>query len=159
MDDEESPIPKRLEAGSQLITKLTGLLVMEGIQDFPSDERSIVLSRALQSVRDHVAVLAKKRDIQQEENLNPYSPKFGAVFGWFLEMFSETLEEESVDDIVRNNVFESLSLKLIGWEQKIEKRFRGVAGQNIDSLESPFVKRHRQAFSGKPDPDVDPNEA
>lgn len=158
INDEEKPLPQRLELCSKVATLLMPVLVMEGLQPMPNPDRSTTLSRALSSLRDTVTILKSKRDVEMEDTLNPYSPKFAAVFGWFFQLFYETLAKQQVDEIVINNVFESFSLDLIGWEEKIEKRLKGVAGKNLETLSSPFIKEFTDNIpKSESEPVIDPS--
>lgn len=150
LNDTEKAISERLEVASQLSSLLTPILILEGLQQLPNPDRSIALSRALASVRDMVTILSKKRDYELEDNLNPHSPKFAAAFGWFFDMFYEVLDGQGLEEIQINNIFESMSTNLVGWEDKLEKRLKGVAGRNLDSVRSPFIKNWQEEIPKKP---------
>lgn len=140
LKDENLSIPKRVEIGARISASIMPLLLDEGLVIDPNPDRSTVLKAALNALQLTTSQLKLKREIEQSDELNPRSPKFQAVFGWFFQMVHDAMTEQETDPILVNNIFDTLGTALMGWEDKIEKRLKGVAGKNVEGLTSPFVK-------------------
>lgn len=130
---------------SQRIEKLLAInstiimgLLKEALGDEPDLDRSTVLGRALTAVKDTVGILKSKSELESVDSFNPRSPKFGIVFGWFIELVHRVLSQHTDETIVAN-FFNDLVSELSGWEDRIERQFKGVAGKALASMQSPFV--------------------
>lgn len=130
---------------SQRIEKLLAInstiimgLLKEALGDEPDLDRSTVLGRALTAVKDTVTIIKTKGEMESVDSFNPRSPKFGIVFGWFIELVHRVLSGHA-DETVVANFFNDLVSELSGWEDRIERQFKGVAGKALASMQSPFV--------------------
>ena len=47
---------------------------------------------------------------------------------------------QHADETITTNVFNDIVTELSGWEERIERQFKGVAGKALASLQSPFVE-------------------
>lgn len=140
INDPNIPLPQRLETIAQTMGLLLPLQIAEGTSARPSVPRSVVLARLMMNLKAIESTLTKKRDIEITDELNPYSPKFQQAFGWFIELFHANLEKEGLDSVQINNVFAALMSDLVGWEDRLEKRLRGVSGKALQMLDNPFVR-------------------
>jgi flagellar motility protein MotE (MotC chaperone) len=138
------------QTASQRIEKLLGVnstiilgLLKAALAEEPDLDRSTVLSRAMTAIKDTVAVLKSKHDMEGVDTFNPRSPKFGLVFGWFIELVHKVLAQH-VNETVSTNFFNDLVAELSGWEDRIERQFKGVSGRALASLQSPFIENFRE---------------
>lgn len=143
LNDRDMPLPAKLDTLAETLTAIIPLQVGEALAKVPSEARSVALSRALAGLREVTNVLKTKRDVENSDEINPYSPKFQIVFGWFFDVVHHCLVEQGLDEIAINNLFAKLSVELVGWEEKIEKRLRGVAGRALENLENPLIKEFK----------------
>ena len=134
---------------SQRIEKLLAVnstiimgLLKEALGEEPDLDRSTVLARALVAVKDTVGIIKSKSDLESVDSFNPRSPKFSIVFGWFIELVHRVLNSHT-DETITTNFFNDLVGELSGWEDKIERQFKGVAGKALASMQSPFVETFR----------------
>lgn len=133
----------RIEKLLALNTTIIMSLLKEALADNPDLDRSIVCSRALVAVKDTVAMIKIRNDMESVDSFNPRSPKFGIVFGWFCEMIQRVLSEHA-DETTTTNFFNDLVAELSGWEDRIERQFKGVSGKALGALQSPFVEDMRE---------------
>lgn len=135
---------------SQRVEKLLAInstiimgLLKEALGDVPDLDRANVLGRALTAVKDTVGILRSKYEMEAVDSFNARSPKFSIVFGWFIELVHRILGQH-VDETISTNFFNDLVNELSGWEDRIERQFKGVAGKALASMQSPFVEVFRE---------------
>lgn len=146
LNDPLTPLPQRLDVAAKLQSSLLPLLLAEALANSPNDARSVAVSRLQHGLKEVISVLKTKRDIENSDDLNPHSPKFSMVFGWFFDMVHQALVAQGVSEVAVNNVFAKLAMDLAGWEDKIEKRLRGVSGKALDSVTNPFIEEFLDAI-------------
>ncbi len=146
INDKDLSLPAKLDTLAETLSAIVPLQIGESLAKVPSEARSVALSRAMAGLREITNVLKTKRDVENSDEINPYSPKFQIVFGWFFDVFHHTLTEQGLDEIAINNIFAKLSVELVGWEEKIEKRLRGVAGRALENLTNPLIKDFKDSI-------------
>lgn len=140
VNDPTLALPKKLEILSEIISSMIVPLMDEALSDSPSAERALVFSRLLAYVKEVSGQLNKKYDVEESDDINPYSQKFQTIFEWFLDLIQQSMVEQRMDPILMNNVFNSMHDNLIGWEDKVSRSLRGISGKALAKVENPFVK-------------------
>ena len=84
-----------------------------------------------------IDTLARTKEIEASDAFDPTSPKFQTCIGWFLEVVHEAVTAE-VDTITTNNVFAHITTALIGWEEKVQRQLKGLAGHAPQK--NPFIR-------------------
>ena len=127
------------------ITKIYGDLAKELYSLLLSHrtDTSIVVSvsgRLCQTLKSMSSNVIKKHESELCEDINPHSKKFQIAFGWFMEIFVESLTSNKLDGPTVSNVMGYLSAKLQGWEDLVEKNLRGLSKKALLSLDgkNPF---------------------
>lgn len=139
INDKDLPYQSRIESLQLLTTTLVPTLFQELLSEAPNVERSIVASRALMAIKASSDLMTRKREAEISDELNPYSPKFQLAFGWIVETFYNVLQNQGLEDLQVNSIFNDLAVSLTGLEDKLEKRLKGVASKALAQLENPFV--------------------
>jgi hypothetical protein len=125
------------------ILEVNAIIIPELFREFsssmPSIDKSMIGSRILSAVKDMSGVLLKKRETEVSEEVNPNSPKFQAIFVWFIEVFKMVLDRQGLDTIQINNIFSDLSTELTGWEERISKRLKGLSVKALDEVKNPLL--------------------
>ncbi len=131
--------PERIERLLGLSVSLMLPLFGEALSEVPDMNRSAACARALTALKDTVAIVAKRHELETTDAFNPRSPKFTVVFGWFIELVHRILCQHA-DDTTVANFFNDLSGELTGWEDRIERQLKGVAAKSLANLPSPFTQ-------------------
>jgi hypothetical protein len=98
-----------------------------------------VSGRICKTLNSMSSIFIKMRESELSDEINPHSKKFQVAFGWFLELFVDVLKENKLDDTMINNIMSSLSSRLRGWEDTIEKNLKGLSQKSLANLEAnPF---------------------
>jgi hypothetical protein len=151
---------ERIERLLSLNFSLMLPLFGEALSEIPDMNRSAACARAMTALKDTVAIVAKRHELETTDAFNPRSPKFTVVFGWFVELVHRTLCQHA-DDTTVANVFNDLSGELTGWEDRIERQLKGVAAKTLATLPSPFtqdfLERLQATAAGQSRAAVDPH--
>jgi hypothetical protein len=139
--DGNVPLEQKLDGINSLTAQVIPELFKELLSPAPNVDRSVIGSRCANAIKNLASTLIEKRKVQVEDELNPYSPKFQLVFSWLLEMFHKALESEGVDEIVINNIFNSLSRSLMGWEETVSKSLKGLSAKALSNISNPLKER------------------
>lgn len=127
------------------LLKMNGLVIPELFRELtsamPNLDKSNIASKVIGAVKDTGQILIKKREIESTEEINPNSPKFQLVFGWIIELFNMILEKQDLKPIQINNIFNDLSLELVGWEDKVLRRLKGLSSKALDKIENPLIDK------------------
>lgn len=134
----------RIEQLMRLQSSIMVPLLEEVLSETPDVDRSVVCARALTAVRDTVAMVAKKHDLDSQDDFNPNSPKFQVAFGWFIDLVHRVLQANVPDETLVHNVFNDLQNELAGFEDALTRRLRGVTARSYAAFESPFVADWRE---------------
>lgn len=132
-----------VEAMLNRIIKLNGLLIpiqlKEAVAQVPNEARSVAASRTLQSIKDLHGILLKKHQIQTSDDFNSWSPRAKAVWSWMIELFFEIASKHLGEQEI-SNIFNELASRLVGWEESVDKRLKGVPVKMLPMLRSPFLQ-------------------
>jgi hypothetical protein len=130
VNDASIALPQRFELASRAMARLTGIFLSEALAPVADAERSVILSRLTIHLKAVIDTLARKKEIEASDAINPSSPKFEICFGWFTEAFHEALTAE-VDTITANSVFARVTKAIVGWEEKLPRQLKGLAGHAL----------------------------
>lgn len=126
------------------ILEMNAIIIPEMFREFsssmPSADKSVVGSRILSAIKDIGSVLIKKRETESSEDIDLSSPKFQMVFTWIIELFKLVLDRQGLDSIQINNIFTDLSSELVGWEEKITKKLKGLSAKVLKEVKNPLVE-------------------
>jgi len=140
INDPTVELTMKIELISQTMSALIVPLMSEALAAAPNADRSVVFSRILMFLRGMSEQLNKKREVEESDDINVHSAKFGKIFGWFIDVVYLTLEEQKIDPIHLNNIFSALHDKFVGWEDRVAKNLQGVSGRALNKVENPFVR-------------------
>lgn len=130
---------QRLERLLAMQVQVLPSLMEDLLMGAQSETRSVVASRTMQAMRDMSAIITKKHDVESEDTFNAKSPKVRAVFGWLIELFHDILRKHTDDEIVISNVFNDFANQLAGWEERTERKLKGIPARLLGELETPFT--------------------
>lgn len=131
--------PQRLERIISMQVRVLPELMEELLFGAQTETRSMIASRTMQAMRDISSIITKKHDVEAVDQFNARSPKVRAVLGWLIELFHEILTKHTEDEILVSNVFNDFANQLAGWEERTERRLRGVPTRLLSELESPLT--------------------
>jgi hypothetical protein len=137
VSDASIASPQRVELASRAMAKLTGIFLLEALAPVADAERSVILSRLTIHLKAIIDTLARKKEIEASDAFDPSSPKFQTCIGWFLAVVHEAVKAE-VDTITTKNVFARITTALIGWEEKVQRQLKGLAGHAPQK--NPFIR-------------------
>lgn len=137
VNDASIALPHRFELASRARAKLTGIFLSEALAPVADAERSVILSRLSIHLKAIIDTLARTKEIEDSDAINPSSPKFQTCFGWFLDIVHEACTAE-VDTITTNNVFARITTALVDWEEKVQRQLKGLAGHATQ--QNPFIR-------------------
>lgn len=131
---------EKLELIIQLKTKLAPSVLKEVFKNSPNPDISLIATRACGILKNTADLIIKKRELEVSDELNPHSPKFQRSFAWFLELFHSAVVELGLDEVQINNLFASLSSRLVGWEDNLVKQLKGLSSKANEVIENPFLQ-------------------
>lgn len=131
---------ERLERLLALNAQIIPTLMEEVLSAAPNEARSVAASRAIMAVRDMANLVVKKHETETADAFNPRSPRLQVVFGWFIELLHDIVRKHTGDDVLVSSVFNDLAAELGGWEDKVERRLKGVSQKALGTLSSPFTE-------------------
>jgi len=143
LNDASLPYNEKLDLIIELKTRIVPLVFQELYSSFPNAEISLIASRAAFALKEAAAIIIKKRESEVSDEINPFSPKFQKAFYWIIELFHQTLIENNCDAITTNNIFTTLSSKLLGWEEVLAKQLKTVSSKALEKVENPFIAKFR----------------
>lgn len=154
--DPDASFQQRLDKLVEVQSLIMPQLVAEIFATRPNVGRSVIISRTAMAIRDISNMIIKKREAEVADDLNPYSPKFQASFGWIIELFYMVVAKQGLDQIQISNLFNDLATELVGWEDKLDKRLKGVSSKALDQLNNPFLDDFKQKTQAGSTIDVPP---
>jgi len=125
-------------------------LLRELLSSAPNPDVSVTVSRANMALKEIANLIVKRREMELSEAINPKSPRFQKAFYMFIELFYQTLVENNIDETQLNNIFNSFSTKLTGWEDAIENSLKGVSTTALDQVKNPFIQNLKTTLESKP---------
>jgi len=134
---------EKLDLFIKLNSKIIPVTFEELISPVPNADRSIIAYRASSILKDMSSIIIKKKEIEVTDDINPESPRFQMIFGWFLQLFHKVLLDNKIDQVIVNNVFDSLSSELMDWESTIKKRLKGLSSKAVQRMENPFLDKFK----------------
>lgn len=130
---------QRLERLISMQVQVLPSLMEDLLLGAQNETRSVVASRTMQAMRDISSLVTKKHDVENEDTFNARSPKVRAVFGWLIELFHDILRKHTDDEILISNVFNDFANQLAGWEDRTERKLKGIPSRLLGELETPFT--------------------
>jgi hypothetical protein len=137
--DVQLSTTQRLERLLTLQVQVLPALMEDLLLGAQDETRSIVASRTMQAMRDMASIITKKHDVENEDTFNARSPKLRAVFGWLIELFHDILIKHTDDEIFISNVFGDFANQLAGWEDRTERKLKGIPTRLLNEIENPFI--------------------
>jgi len=144
LNKPDIPYQKKLDAIIELNTRIVPIVFQQLLSPAPNVDVSVIASRACNALRDASSIIIKKREAEATDDIDPASPKFQLVFGWFLELFSETLHDQKIDEITVSNIFNALAAGLAGWEERVQKSLKGLSSKALDKADNPFIREFKE---------------
>ena len=137
--ESDGSFSEKMDILVKLQSDIAPLIFMELISPIGSVDKSMIAARASSVLKEISQTLVKKYEAEVKDELEVNSPKFQLVFGWIIELFSEVLHNQKLDDITINNIFNALASELVGWEDTVAKRLKGLSRKALASAENPFI--------------------
>ncbi len=157
LNDANMPYNEKLDLIIDLKTRLVPVVFKELYTNFPNPDISLIASRASFALKEAAAIIIKKRESEITDEINPFSPKFQKAFYMFLELFHKVLQENSVDEITINNIFSTMSTKLLGWEEVLNKSLKSISSKALEKIENPFIAKFKEELKTKQEPEKKEN--
>ena len=123
---------------------------LEKLSKYPNVDRSAVTSKTAGILRDISNTLKNKREAQVKADLDPHSPKFELVFGWFIELIQEVMTEEDIDEIQISNFFSTFAGRIPDWQNRVSTELKGLANKALQEVKNPFVEDFMDSVEGQP---------
>lgn len=141
LSDPDVDFKVKLDTVAELQRETLPSLFQELSARVPDTDRSLVASRTILAIGAMSKTLLERRAADAAEEIDPHSPKFQLVLGWFIELLHESMKAQNLDAITVNNTFQDLSARLAGWEEVVSKRLKGVSSKALGSIKNPFVEQ------------------
>lgn len=149
LNDPNLPYNEKLDLIIELKTRIVPIVFKELYENFPNPEISLIASRASFALKEAAAIIIKKRESEVSDEINPFSPKFQKAFYWIIELFHQTIVENGCDEITTNNVFTTLSTKLLGWEEVLAKQLKSISSKALEKVENPFIAKFKDEIQNR----------
>lgn len=146
LNDVNLPYNEKLDLIIDLKTRIVPVVFKELFEEDPNPDISLIASRASFALKEAAAIIIKKRESEVTDDINPFSPKFQKAFFMFIELFHKVSIENGLDEITVNNIFSSLSTKLLGWEEQIVKSMKSVSSKALEKIENPFILKFKESL-------------
>jgi len=143
LNSDQIPYQQKLDIVVDLNTIITPLMFKQLVSPMPSVDFSVIASRTNIALKDISAVIIKKRDAEVADEINLESPKFQLVFTWFMEVFSDVLSRNDIEETAKNNIFTDLSTALLGFEEICQKRLKGASKSAMASATNPLLEKFK----------------
>jgi len=103
--------------------------------------KSRILNQFSSIIGDMLASTIKLREFEIKEEVDMSNPKIQLAFSWLLDLIAESLDEVQMDKKI---FFENFAAKIIGWEEKVNKKIGKLTMKAIqaskESFENPLLK-------------------
>lgn len=120
---------------------LSLLPIIQNLDDTMYDERKALAAVKLNDTITHLKnSLVQKQQFELKEEIDLHHPKIQKAFSFLTEAFFYVLTEVGVDPSVKALVVNALSLKMMGFEEELTKRFKGVAFSLLEQVENPLLE-------------------
>lgn len=140
LQNPETDYKSKLDAIAMMQSSIIPALFAEMASKFPNTDRSLVAARSVIALKEMGRVLMERKAADAAEEIDPHSPKFQMVIGWFIELLHEVMVKEGTDPILINNVFNTLANALVGWEDVVSKKLKGVSAKALANVTNPFTE-------------------
>lgn len=84
--------------------------------------------------------LQKQRALEMQEDVDFTSPKVRHGMMMLIEVFLESLQDAGMDSFGVETVKDVLQLKLMGFEEKLNKEMKGLSGSMLVDVKNPLTK-------------------
>lgn len=113
---------------------------VQNLDDTMYDERKAHAAVKLNETINHLKnSLVQKQQFELKEEVDLHHPKIQKAFTFLTEAFFYVLTEVGVDSSVKALIVNALSLKMMGFEDELTKRFKGVAFSLLEQVENPLL--------------------
>ena len=141
----------RFEAISNASLILLPILAKEAFNNTPNVDKSIVVARYGNLLKDLAKILQSRFDADVSDTLDPKSLKFQTVFGWFIDLIKATMMNVEISEDQMDKFFNEFAVKLVSWEDRVEKSTTGISYKALDKASNPFFDE----FKKKLDPNLE----
>jgi len=119
---------------------LSLLPTVQNLDDTMYDERKAHAALKLNETINHLKnSLVQKQQFELKEEVDLHHPKIQKAFTFLTEAFFYVLTEVGVDPSVKALIINALSLKMMGFEDELTKRFKGVAFSLLEQVTNPYI--------------------
>lgn len=114
---------------------------IQNLDDTMYDDRKAHAAIKLNETISHLKnSLVQKQQFELKEEIDLHHPKLQKAFSFLTEAFFYVLTEVGVDPSVKSLIINALSLKMMGFEDELTKRFKGVAFSLLEQVENPLLE-------------------
>lgn len=127
---------------SVLSLQMLALLpTIQNLDDTMYDERKAQAAEKLNNTINHLKnSLAQKQQFELKEEIDLHHPKLQRAFSFLTEAFFYVLTEVGIDSSTKALIINALSLKTMGLEDELNKRFKGVGFAMLEQIENPLLE-------------------
>ena len=83
--------------------------------------------------------LYKKRESENKVDVDLNHPKFQNALDFIVEGFLDVMNSEGIDSSTKDRIVQSFGQKMVGFEDDMNKRLKGVAFSKLDRIENPLI--------------------
>lgn len=120
-----------------LVPVLMNELKPDKIVDEARSDQVMRINTLLSSIQNS---MYKKREIEVKEEIDVAHPKFQKVMEFMVEAVLEAMEDIGIDGGVQSSFIHKFSTKMVGFEDLMNKRLKGLSFQDLDTVENPLIK-------------------
>jgi len=114
---------------------------IQNLDDTMYDERKAHAAVKLNDTINHLKnSLVQKQQFELKEEIDLHHPKLQKAFAFLTEAFFYVLTEVGIDPSTKALIVNALSLKMMGFEDELTKRFKGIAFSLLEQVENPLLE-------------------
>jgi len=115
--------------------------IIQNLDETLYDERKAHSASRLNGMITHLKdSLIQKQQFELKEEIDLLHPKIQKAFSFLVESFIYVLTEVGVDASTKAMIVNSLSLKIMGFEEEMNNRLKGLSFSMLDNLENPILE-------------------
>lgn len=149
LSDQKIPVQDKIGGLRNLIV----LLLLPQIQPLTDkDEWDIIKSKKANEARQIIYILRdlmksiyEEQEYTQKEEIDFTHPKIQKAFEFIVEGVLEVLKEMGIPQEQLIEFASRFSTSMVGFESKIDIRFKGISSKALDKVENPLLKIYKNS--------------
>jgi len=82
----------------------------------------------------------KKREMEAKEEVDISHPKFQKAMEFMVEVALLSMDDIGVDKGIQSSFIHDFSMKMVGFEDIVNKKLKGISFQDLDTVDNPLVR-------------------